>query len=180
MCVRRKTEDRRRWIENGKPEGCKPSERNVVGLDVEIRIARLSGGRTLRSAGCRASGWSGTGRAAFCFASAPEQLEVFGYNTHPGAFLAGLFIVPGIELEASFDKDWPPLFEILPSDFSKTSPEDYIDVGNLFPPFAILAGKYPVNRHPNVCNRRTFRGVSDLRVASQISDQEYAVEIGHN
>jgi hypothetical protein len=82
-----------------------------------------------------------------------------------------LFIVPGIELETSFDKHWPALFEILSSDFGQPSPQDYIDIGDLFPAFAILAGKHPVNRHPYICNRRTFGRVSDLWVTSQIPDQ---------
>jgi hypothetical protein len=106
-------------------------------------------------------------------------LHTFSDNPQPGAFLAGLLIVPGIELEAAFNKDWPALLKILVGDFCQAGPQHHVHVGNLFATFPFLSIQHAINGKANIGNSRAFGCVPDFRVSGKISNEKDAVQICH-
>jgi hypothetical protein len=85
-------------------------KRNIVGLGVQVwvpgfraRRRRRRGTRTSR----RRRSWQ------LRFLARAEELNVFGDYTKLGPFLAGLFVVPCIQLETAFDKNRAAFLQIL-------------------------------------------------------------------
>src|SRR5258708_28137173 len=112
------------------------SEWNIVRLSVQIRIF---GGRSLRR---RSRGPSltarGTPAAAFALASATEHLHVFGHYAQARTLLAGLFVVPGIQLKPAFDEDFAPFLEVLLRYLGLPPPKRHVHERYLFLLFAIF------------------------------------------
>src|SRR5260370_35691075 len=151
------------------------SEWNIVRLRVQIRIF---GGRSLRR---RSRGPSltarGTRAAAFALASATEHLHVFGHYAQARTLLAGLFVVPGIQLKPAFDEDLAPFLEVLLRNLGLPPPKRHVHERDLLLLFAIFPRVNSVYGDADVRNRGSFRRVPHLRVTSQISDKQNPVEV---
>ncbi len=110
---------------------------------------------------------------------AGEELEVFADHLEFAAFLACGFIVPGVEVETTFDVNWAAFAEVLLSEFRLASPEGDVDESG-FLLFAFLF------IHPNAVDGEaefgdggTFGSVAQFGVSGEIADQHDFVEIGH-
>src|SRR6516225_8079328 len=109
-------------------------ERNVIRLHIEIRVTRF---RFLRG-----SAWSmgptRGGRGSFGFRSASKELHVLANHPEARTFLPRLLVVPGIQLQAAFNKNGTALFQILTCNFGLTSPQSYVNKSGLFSLLAIF------------------------------------------
>src|ERR1041385_4085953 len=164
-------------IYKGKPEARATSERNLV--FVGRRLSRF---------------WWGCGRfrrarlsifiAALSATSssrrtAAEQLHGFADHAQLAAFLTSLFVVPRVHLQPAFDKNGATFLQIFARDFGQTRPENNIDIGDLLAFFAAFEGVLSVNRDAEVANRAALGGVTDLRIAGEVSEQDDFVQTGH-
>src|SRR4029077_5088094 len=149
----------------------------IVRLGVQIRIF---GGLSLRR---RSRGPSLTARgpraAAFALSSPTEHLHGSGHYAQARTLLAGLFVVPGIQLKPAFDEDLAPFLEVLLRYLGLPPPKRHVHERYLFLLFAIFPRVNSIYCDADVRNRGSFRCVTHLRVASQISDKQNTVEVGH-
>lgn len=104
-----------------------------------------------------------------------EELEAFGNDFEFAAFLACLFIFPGVHLEAAFDEAAAASGEVLLGEFSLASPESDIDVGSFFLFFVALVEPSAIDREGDVGDGGSFGGVAQFGISSEISEEEYFV-----
>src|SRR5689334_21901914 len=102
----------------------------VLGRGVEVRVRRgAGGGCTLRrgtprgTCACGVVGFvaagSATGTATF---AAAEELHHLTDYAHLRALLAGLFVIPSVELQAALDEHGTPLLQVLAGELRLASP----------------------------------------------------------
>ena len=97
-------------------------------------------------------------------------MQIFADHTQSRTFLTGLLIVPGVQLEAAFNENRTPFFQILAGNLGLPCPKRHVDKSRLFFFFAIFPGIYPVDGETDLRNCSALGRVPYLRVTSQIAD----------
>jgi hypothetical protein len=134
----------------------------------------LLGGRALVFfAGC---GIAAAGGGAV---AAAEELEVFHHDGQSASLAAALFVFPLIELEASFDINLLSLAALLVDDFAGSAEGGAIDEADLLAILAAGEFEFAIHRQAEFRHGRLAGEVFQLRIASQVSDQDDFIDVGH-
>jgi hypothetical protein len=102
-------------------------------------------------------------------------LQILPDDPQLGPFLAGLFVVPGIELETAFDEYRRTFVQVLLRNFGHPAPERHINKGDFLAFDALLVGGNAIDRQSEFDDWRSFRGVTKLDVSRQVSNQKNAI-----
>jgi hypothetical protein len=102
--------------------------------------------------------------------SAAEQLQVLADNLEFGAFLAGLFVVPGVQLEVTLNEGRITLLEILLGYFRRASPERNIHEGCFLFLLALVVCPCAIYCESKVSNGGSLGRLTNVGIASEIAD----------
>src|SRR5271165_6323650 len=126
---------------------------------------------------CAARLRAGVTAAAFAtLALASDQGQFVSQDFRPVLFLPGLFVVPGLVVDASFDVNRAALFQVLARDFGG-APEglDVVPLG-LVLPVAVLVFHRRTGGQRKGGNGHATRGGLHFRVLAQVAQQNHFVD----
>ena len=102
--------------------------------------------------------------------SAAEQLKVLSDNLEFGAFLAGLFVVPGVQLEVALNEGGITLLEVLLGYFRRASPERNVHEGCFLFLLAFVVCPCAIYCESKVSNGGSLGCVTNVGIPSKIAD----------
>jgi len=107
--------------------------------------------------------------AAFAV-SAAKKLKTFHDDAELAAFLAGLFVIPLVELQTAFHEQRAALFHVLRERFSLPAKSVHIHKGHFFLLLARFGGPVAVHRKADFGDGHALGSVAQLRIARQVPD----------
>ena len=106
-------------------------------------------------------------------------MEIFADHAELGTLLAGLFVIPSVELQAPLDEKRTTFFEVFAGDFGLASPHGNVDEGCLFALLAAIGRVGAVDREADVGHGAAFGSVFDLGITGEITEEHDFVVGGH-
>jgi hypothetical protein len=95
-------------------------------------------------------------------------LKIFSDDPEFGPFLAGLSVLPGIELKSPFNEHRAPFTQVLLRDLGKPIPEDHVNEDGFLMLLAILSPG-AIDRQTKLNDWRSLRRVTKFGIAGAIS-----------
>src|SRR5579863_8989887 len=155
------------------------SERHVVFFG-RRSVSAIRG----RSFGFGGRTWTGgfvaaTTTTAIAATAGIEERKAFEDDLELALFLAGVFVLPLVELEAAFHEEWAAFFHVLADDLGLAAKGLHVNKRHLFLGLAGFALPGAVQSHADLGHRRAFGRVAQFRVAGQVAREDDFVEISH-
>jgi len=126
--------------------------------------------------------WSGRSGLALTSRSVgltSKELHFLDDHVELGSFLSVFF--PSVLLEFAFDEDWRALGQILADEFGGPSEEGHVDERGFIDPFAGSVLTTLIDSDGVLANSHLGVGcVADLDLTHEVSDEDDAVETGHD
>src|SRR5262245_61556523 len=110
-------------------------------------------------------------------ALAADHLHPLANHAQLGTLLAVFF--PLLELQPAFDQDRRALAQVFARDLGRATPHRHVHERRLFDPLTGLVLAAVVDGEAHVGHGHPALQIPDFDVASQVPEQDYAVETGH-
>lgn len=108
-----------------------------------------------------------------------EELQSIGNHLETMSLLPRLLVLPGFHLETSFHKDAAALLQILGRILRRPPPDGDFYKRGFFLAFPVLRVPDPIEREPQIRDRRTGFGFTKFGLAGEISDKGDAIVTVH-
>src|SRR5437899_170420 len=108
-----------------------------------------------------------------------QQLHGLAHYTQSCSLLPGLFVVPGVHLQAALDKHWPSFLQIFTCNLRKARPEYNVDKRDFLTSFSAVGSVSAIDGNAEIANCAALGCVTHFRVAGEVSKQNDFVKTGH-
>src|SRR6266550_3615126 len=108
-----------------------------------------------------------------------QQLHGLAHYTQSRSLLPGLFVVPGIHLQAALDKHGPSFLQIFTCNLRKARPEYNVDKRDFLTSFSAVGSVSAIDGNAEIANCAALGCVTHFGVAGEVSKQNDFVKTGH-
>ncbi len=108
-----------------------------------------------------------------------QKLDLLAHNFQLCPFLASLFVIPAVQVQATRHEQTVTFFAVLRCNFRHLGPKGHVDESRLFLFLAVIVLPRAVDGEADITDWRSRRGVSNLDVSGDVADEIYLIQIRH-